>query len=59
MPFPPKASKKKYDEEFEFNINDVKNLLKNRDNIDPEVAKYLTTMLPKMFFAVTGKNMND
>lgn len=54
-----KNIEKKYDEEFEFNINDVKNLLKNRDNIDPEVAKYLTTMLPKMFFAVTGKNMND
>lgn len=54
-----KNIEKKYDEEFEFNINDVKNLLKNRDNIDPEVAKYLTTMLPKMFFAITGKNMND
>lgn len=54
-----KNIEKKYDEEFEFNINDIKNLLKNRDNIDPEVAKYLTTMLPKMFFAVTGKNMND
>lgn len=54
-----KNIEKKYDEEFEFNINDVKNLLKNRENIDPEVAKYLTTMLPKMFFAVTGKNMND
>ncbi len=54
-----KNIEKKYDEEFEFNINDVKNLLKNRDNMDPEVAKYLTTMLPKMFFAVTGKNMND
>ena len=54
-----KNIEKKYDEEFEFNINDVKNLLKNRDNIDPEVAKYLTTMLPKIFFAVTGKNMND
>ena len=54
-----KNIEKKYDEEFEFNINDVKNLLKNRDNIDPEVAKYLTTMLPKMVFAVTGKNMND
>ena len=54
-----KNIEKKYDEEFEFNINDIKNLLKNRDNIDPEVAKYLTTMLPKMVFAVTGKNMND
>ena len=54
-----KNIEKKYDEEFEFNINDIKNLLKNRDNIDSEVAKYLTTMLPKMFFAVTGKNMND
>ena len=49
------------DEEIKIdkNINDIKNLLKNRDLIDPEVAKYLTTMLPKMFFAVTGKNMND
>lgn len=54
-----KTIDKKYDEEFEFNINDIKNLLKNRDLIDPEVAKYLTTMLPKMVFAITGKNMND
>ena len=54
-----KNMEKKYDDEFEFNINDIKNLLKNRDNLDPEVAKYLREMLPKVFLAVTGKNINE
>ncbi len=42
---------KKYDEEFEFNLNDIKNLLKNRENLDADVVKYLLEMISSMMNA--------
>ncbi len=40
-----KSINMKYDEHFDFNVNDILNILKNMNNVNEEVKRYLTKIL--------------
>lgn len=46
---------KKYDDKFEFNLIDFKNIIKNMKDVDPKVIKYLTDVFT-CIFNITNSN---